>query len=373
MPPVSAHRLPRALLALGLVLLMVAVLGPEAWAAKAAAAGAATAAAGLVKSASMIGPLGISPFLALAAFGVAAALGIWELPPGLEILGHAAMFIALALLGLLLQFGRSTKLTKPLAELLGTGESLFGVAAVVLLMAPHMTATAEPVAKAGIGAGILMLAAGLSALVAIVIMRTALDVLIWLSPIPFVDGLFQLAKLVLTLALVGLAVVFPAAAVVINLVLLVATAFLVRWALRTARFGATVAYDLTLGRLRGKVAMPRDPVVATDLGPFVVFALDVPDVRRRTRGSLEMDAGRWFLTVPRKLGKDRRRPLGDEHQATLTKTWMGLELSLPGTRVLLPSRYKHLYDEVLKETRIQAPTPGAKAARRLPQAAQVSA
>lgn len=372
MPPVSAHRLPRALLALGLVLLMVAVLGPEAWAAKAAAAGSASAAAGLVKSASMIGPLGISPFLALAAFGIAGALGLWELPPGLEILGHAAMFIVLALLGLLLQFGRSTKLTKPLAEFLGTGESLFGVAAVVLLMAPHMAA-AEPVAKAGIGTGILMLAAGLSALIALVIMRTALDVLIWLSPIPFVDGLFQLTKLVLTLALVGLAVVFPTAALVINVVLLVATAFLVRWALRTARFGATVVYDLTLGRLRGKVAMPRDPVVATDLGPFVVFALDVPDVRRRTRGSLEMDAGRWFLTIPRKLGKDRRRPLGDEHQATLAKTWMGLELSLPGTRVLLPPRYKHLYDEVLKETRIQAPTPGAKAARRLPQAAQVSA
>ena len=149
-----ARRAP-ALFASSLSMLAALLIwAPDALAAQGAAG--AVAAASLVKSASVVGPLGISPFFALAGFGLAASLGVWSLPAGLESFGHPAVWIGLVLLGGLLQFGRSTKLTKPLAETLGAGESLFGLVAAVMVMLPHLASTpAAPVAEASAGSTIL--------------------------------------------------------------------------------------------------------------------------------------------------------------------------------------------------------------------------
>lgn len=365
-------RRPHWLLPVGLLTLAaVLLIAPDAYAAKSVAQ--AATAAGLVKSASVVGPLGISPFFALAGFGLAGFLGVWQLPLGLEPFSHPAVWALFLALGLLLQFGRSAKLTKPLAEVVGTGESLFAIVAATMVMVPHFSPPAAA-QQAGVVVGGLMLLAGLSAVVALVILRTALDILIWMSPVPFVDGLFQLVKLAVTIGLVLLAVLFPPAAIVVNLLILVATALLVRWALRTARFGATVVFDVATHKFRDKVAMPRDPAVETDLGPFVAFAMDVPTLPKRTHGRVERDAGRWFLVASRTFGGEGTKVvLGDDPDVQLTKGFLGLELTSPKGRILLPARYKHLDELLFKETRVQ---PGAKPTFEMPRrarAAQASA
>lgn len=329
-------------------LALLMVWAPDATAAQGVAQ--ATAAASMLKSASMIGPLGISPFFALAGFGLAGQLGVWTPPAGLELFSHPAVWVSLILLGGILQFGRSAKLTKPLAEALGTGESVFAIIATIMVMVPHLQLGASPVATAGFTSGALLLVAAVSGVTALIVVRTALDVIIWLSPFPFVDGLFQLVKLAFTLGLVLLAVLFPAAAIVVNLVILVAAIFLVRWALRTAVFGATVGYDLTVGRFRDKVPMPHDPTVHSDLGPFDAFVLDVPGHAKRRAASVEMDAGRWFLKFPRAGRGEGKTSLGDDHELRLTPGLLGLELSGPSGRVLLPPRYKHLAAQIVQQT-----------------------
>lgn len=351
---------------LPLAALAFLLLAPDALAAR---PGAGPGVQSLVKSAAVVGPLGISPFFALAGFGLAASLGVWTPPAGFETFAHPAVWLTLIVLGGLLQFGRSAKLTKPVAEALGTGESLFALVATIMVMVPHFTPA--PVAQAGVAVGALVLLAGLSAVIALVIVRTALDVLIWLSPFPFVDGLFQMVKLAVTVGLVLLAVLFPPAALVVNLLVVVGAIVLARWALRTARFGAAVAYDLSLGRFRDKLEMPRDPAVETDLGPFVAFALAVPGQPKRQAGRVHSDAGRWFFEVPRRFGEPARFSLGDDPDLQLTPGFLGLELSSEAGRVLLPPRYKHLAPRMLKETRLkpgERPSLLAKQSARVPRA-----
>ncbi len=332
-------------------LAILLVLAPDAHAAQRVAQ--TTAAASLLKSASVVGPLGISPFFALAGFGLAGQLGLWTMPQGLEAFAHPAVWLGLIVLGAILQFGRSTKITKPFAEALGTGESLFAVVATGAVMLPHFS-DSGPVAQAGVPTALLLLVAGISAVTAMLVVRTALDIIIWLSPFPFIDGLFQMAKLSLTIGLVMLAVLFPVAAIVVNLMILAVAVLVAKWAIRTARFGATVGYDLTFGRFKAPTQMPRDPAVETDLGPFTSFALDVPGLPKRTATRMHMDAGRWFLTRSGVFGSETKTVFGDDHELQLTPGFLGLELSGPGGRVLLAPRYKPLAPRMLQETRIKS-------------------
>lgn len=343
---VLSKRLRETLLRTGPLLLIAfaCLLSGDAFAAKSGAA--ALTGATLMKSASVVGPLGINPFLAIAGFGAFATFTDWTPPAGMEPLAEPWVWVVFLILGAFLQFGRSTKLTKPIAEALGTGESLIAVVATALVMYPHLTGGVA--AQADLLSGGLMIAVGTTAVMALIIMRTALDIIIWLSPFPFVDAAFQILKAILTVGLVALAVAFPTVAVVINVLLLIATAMLLRWALRTARFGVTIASDLTIGRFKAPLPLPRDEVVKTDLGPFTAFALDVSGVAKRTKGTLELKADRWFFEHD-----GDERPLGDGNKSALTSGFLGAELKTAGGTVLLPPRYKHLIEQISTSTHAQ--------------------
>jgi hypothetical protein len=56
----------------------------------------------LITTATMIGPVGLNPFIALSAFGLASYLELWQLPRSLALLAHPAMWMSLLCLGLLL-------------------------------------------------------------------------------------------------------------------------------------------------------------------------------------------------------------------------------------------------------------------------------
>lgn len=344
----------RTWLVIGAALLAVLLLPPEAVAAKRTAVAAGLTMASAMKTAAVVGPLGISPFFALAAFGVADTLGLWQAPAGLQPLAHPVVWVPMLVLGLVMQFGRSTKITKPFAEALGTGESALALFSLALMIIPQLSGETAPLQKeAGVMSGLLLLTAATTALVVLIVLRTALDVLIWLSPFPFVDFLFQVAKVAVTLGLVALAVVSPLAALIVNALLIAATLVTLRWALRTARFGITVAHDLTVGRFRQEEGMPRDPVVSADLGPFLVFALDVDGMAKRQRTTLSLQAGRWCV---------EGRPIGDADRARITSGILGTELEIDGQTVLFPPRYRHLMTAIADETKAVEAGPTARLA-----------
>lgn len=324
---------------------------------------AASSMQSLLKTAAVVGPLGITPLMALAGIGVAAQLHLWEPPGGLTGLAHPLVWGLLLCLGLLIQFGRSTKITKPVAELLGTGESVLAVVAVALALWPQGPTSAAWVNEAGVGTTLLGMMLFSSTLAVIIVFRTALDFLTWLSPFPFLDFLFQSAKLTLTAGLLLLAVFAPWVAAVANLLLVVLSLILLSWAVRLARFGWLVLRDLTWGRLGPRTQLPRDPTMEDDLGPFVVFAMEVPRVKKRVRCTLHLDAGRWSIEVPRRWGKVERLPLGDGEASELCARLLGLELRSAGGVVLLPSRYRHLMNDIAVYSRAKVAAAKAPALR----------
>lgn len=305
----------------------------------------------LVRSSSVVAPLGISPFFALAALGVAAQLDYWQPPETLGFLSHPLIWAPFILLGLLIQFGRSTKITKPLAEALGTGESVIALVSVGLAMIPIFQNAQHQVVEAGMLSGLFALTVGLCTVGVIIVLRTALDVLTWMSPFPFVDLLFQLVKAITTAILLALAIFAPVVAAVVNLIIFIAAIFALRWALRMANFGLKVTWDLSVGRFGERLAMPRDEVVAEDLGPFMAFVEDVKGLPRRAEVEVRVDAGRWYLKTHG--GGPNSLPLGEADKSVLTRRLTGTLLTSGATTVLFPGRYTHLMNEIAKVTRAE--------------------
>ncbi len=302
----------------------------------------------------ILGPLGLSPFISLGVLGALTHLGVMA-PAGLGLFAHPLVFLGSLMLGVGFLTGRSAKLSKPLVELLGIGESVFvvGVAFVVLLQ-PFFQA-APP--RAGGLAAATGLVLGMALVLAVVVVRTSLDIITWLTPIPTVDAWFQGLKILIAMGFIWAASASSMAAILLNLGLLLLCSFFLGWAVRTLRFGVTAGWDVSqrmLGRLTTRTSLPRDEVMPSDIGPLVAFAQDLEGLKRRSPIELELKAGRWFANESRRSPKKPARPLGDDCQALFLKSWTGTQLCLPGGRVFLPARYNHLIDELAVETKAES-------------------
>lgn len=301
----------------------------------------------------MAGPVGLNPALAIALFGLAVFFGAVPPVPGLEPLFHPAAAFAFLGVGVLLHVGRSAKLSKPFAEAAGLFESLLGVIVTGLLVWPSAHPSGGATLEAGLGTALLIVAASVLGVLSMIVLRTAFDLLIWVTPIPFVDAVFQVLKAVVTLGLVALAIFAPVVAIIVNVVILLGTTLALRWAVRAARYGLTVAYDLTLGALDAAKELPTDPVAEGDVGPFLVFSERIPGIKRRAQGSLECNAGWWIVTFPRTFGEPRTLSLGEAEKAELSSAWNGTTLTTPAGSVLLPPRYRHLHEPLARRTKAQ--------------------
>jgi len=300
---------------------------------------------GLLATAAMVGPVGINPFLGLGGLGIAAWTGAWTPPATVGFVGHPAFWISALVLGVVIKFGRSFKLTKPIAEALGTGESVIGVGVVAVAgLAILQESGVVRVEQSSVILASLLFVMVASTATLLVVVRTAFDILVWLSPFPFVDLLFQALKAAATVVLLFMAVFAPGAAVVLNLLLIVAAALALRWAVRTTVFGVTVAGDLAFGWLRHDVELPRS---GSGLGPFKAFVLEIDGLPSRQRGELAFTGGQWQLNTRGLVGKTESRPLGP---VAFSRGLMGDTVAGANGSVLLPPRYKHLVDELARET-----------------------
>lgn len=158
------------------------------------------------------------------------------------------LLAALAVVGYLANSGK-------LQGLLGKGFRIFEDSSVLvgytLLAIAAMPGGDEgaKVASAGVGggAGLLIPLATMLALAAMMTVRFAFDVLIWLSPFPFVDLLFETAKKLVTLGVLLLYAASPALSALLCVVLLVATGLVAGWAVRVLELYRKVIVNPVLG------------------------------------------------------------------------------------------------------------------------------
>lgn len=299
----------------------------------------------LVMSTAMVAPLGINPLIALGALGFAAHGGHWKAPPGLEVLSLPWVWGTLLLLGFLLKFGRSFKLTKPVAEFIGTSESVLGLISVGLVIWPATESIVSTHFQAGMASQFGLLAYGLLAYSVVCAMRTAFDILIWISPFPLVDAAFQGAKLVLTIGLLLLAIFFPWVALFVNLFIVFASLLALRWALRLTQFASILIRDMVWRKNRMDLLPREDGLHAqNDFGPLMVFNVGHPDWPKRKKLYLWCVNGRWLVGAKPDL--DTARAQMESNGTVLSRGVLGYTLSMDEQKFFIPLRFEPLMNEI---------------------------
>lgn len=100
-----------------------------------------------------------------------------------------------------------------------------------------------PIVQAGLfsdleSSTLILILAALISLVTMMLTRLALDVLIWLSPVPFIDLIFETCKVIFSFAFLAIYFLLsPLVAAILGLLLLVPCLILLPWAVRLLHFG----------------------------------------------------------------------------------------------------------------------------------------
>jgi hypothetical protein len=163
----------------------------------------------------------------------------------------------------------------------------------------------------------ILLAFGVAlGLAAMTTVRFAFDVLIWLSPVPLVDFLFETAKNVFSVGLLVLYLFFPGFATAVAVVFLVVSLFLYGWAIRVVGFSFRIVLRPVLARLvpalRTGLLDPRSAAHAGAPEARIATpaaALGVPGFSKRQVGTLLLTPDGLSFSARPLLGRTRRQPL----------------------------------------------------------------
>lgn len=179
-----------------------------------------------------LAPIALSPFFGMACLsGISLLTTRGVLPEnsflhGHPVLTHPSILIAFAALAILTSLPRLTKVSKPLAQFCDFLEAYAGVVAVIVVQVVGLQANAEPnpgvILPAGLGVVSLdALLAALSAINILVIhaVRFFFELLVWLSPVPLLDALFETANKLFCAGLMFLYAFSPWLALLVNALL----------------------------------------------------------------------------------------------------------------------------------------------------------
>lgn len=208
-----------------------------------------------------LSPLAMSPF-----FGITVLSGLSQLentPWGGAILAdytmvaqnpvlkHPATFWVFLVLTILTSLPRMTKVSKPIAQALDWVESYSVLLMTLIMFGIGMSMTessgatgeaavfSEHSAMTPVQAGVFSLTLGGLLMVAAIVnfvvvksVRFMFEMLIWISPIPFVDAVFEILNKTVCLGLLILYAISPLAALAVNLMIFAACMVVYRWAKR---------------------------------------------------------------------------------------------------------------------------------------------
>ena len=236
-------------------------------------------------------------------------------------LGNEWLFGAFLLLTLLTSLPRLTKVSKPFAQAVDRLETyaviviLLTIKFVMSMDQPGETATGqESIAMMQVQVmhfGIISFSLDTLLSIAMVInilvinsVKFFFEFLVWLTPVPFLDAVFEVANKSLCAALMAVYAFNPAIATGINLVLLLVAALMLRWISRRVRFYRTMILDPILAKVWTRWGTPKRPELIVfpqdDLGPFP--AKSRLRLTSSPEGLLLKDANRWLpkksLVIP---------------------------------------------------------------------------
>ncbi len=305
--------------------------GKDFSAEKVTAANTWLASSGVAEWMGPLAPVAISPF-----FGVTclSALALW----GPESLSNNALvgstgplknewlFIAFAVLTTITSVPRFTKVSKPFAQAV---DQLEAYSVIVILLAIKVTASLEASSAdtdvAMIQMGFMSFTAdtllALAMVINIVVINSVkffFEFLVWLTPVPMLDGIFEICNKTLCAALLAVYAFSPTLATIINLCLLVMAAIVFRWINRQVRFYRTMVLDPVLSSVFGSYGIPKHKELVVfsreAIGPFK--AKSKLKLRRDDTGDgWTLHEGLWWMP-------SKSHPLPADCNPSICKGWV---------------------------------------------------
>ena len=268
-------------------------------------------ASGLTELLGPLTPLALSPF-----FGVTclSAISLWgpEWANSSPMLGangalrSETIFVTFLILTIISSVPRFTKVSKPFAQAV---DRLEAYAVIIILLVVKITAAVEtpgdePVAMLKMG----ILSMSFDTFLAIAMITNILiinsvkfffEFLAWLTPIPFLDALFELCNKTLCLGLMAIYAFSPTLATIINLAFFVVALIMFRWIYRRTLFYRSMVLDPVLARLWPPYAKPKNAELVvfnrTDLGKFAAKSrLRLMYCEEKSAGWI-LQESRWWL------------------------------------------------------------------------------
>ena len=255
-------------------------------------------------------PVALSPFFGVACLSGLSLFGGSWVASGNPLIGpdsplhDTRVFGVFLVLTLLTSIPRLTKVSKPFAQAADQLESWSGVITMLVLrymISSESAVTEEPVALVQLGLFsfsadlALMLAAAVNIFV-ISAVRFFCEVLIWLTPVPMLDAVFELCNKMVCATLMALYASSPVLALTLNAGIFLAALLVFGWVHRREIFFRTMLFDF----LRASWGSPR-PGDASSLIVFPVRAVGA--IKARARCELRPTDGGWMLTYHRWFGR----------------------------------------------------------------------
>lgn len=255
-------------------------------------------------------PVALSPFFGVACLsGLSLFGGDWVaqsnplIGPNSPLHDNRVFFIFL-ILTLLTSIPRLTKVSKPFAQAADHLESWSGI--ITMLVLRYMVSSetmAENAPVAVVQSGlisfsadfVLMLAAAVNIFV-ISTVRFFCEVLVWLTPVPVLDAVFELSNKVICATLAALYAWSPLLALSLNAAIFFGALLVFGWVHRREIFFRILLFDL----LRAWMSSP-NPELASSLTVFPVRCVGA--ISARARCQLHAVEGGWMLTYHRWFGR----------------------------------------------------------------------
>ncbi len=212
-------------------------------------------------------PLALSPFFGMTCLSALAMWGPDWLPARGWLdangpLNNPWVFGIFLTLTILTSLPRFLKVTKPLAQLAEQAETY---SVLIILFAVRFVAASTNEAVVDESIFPLPVAAGLGQMTTEMLLYTALvinvivinavkvffELLIWMTPFPMVDAIFETGNKTVSGAMMALYAFSPLLATILNLVLFVAAAVVFRWVTRQVTFYRTILVDYATSLLLG--------------------------------------------------------------------------------------------------------------------------
>ena len=203
-----------------------------------------------------LAPVALSPFFGIACLSGMALYGQGWVSAENAFLGansplsNSTVFWTFLILTLVTSVPRFTKVSKPFAQAVDQVEAWAGIITLLALKLMMGAAPPEPdqvaMLQAGIGSvtidGLLMIAAAMNIFV-INTVKFFFEVLIWITPIPTIDAIFEVANKSICAVLMAIYGYSPVLATAINLTMFVLAALIFRWAYRREVFYRVILVD----------------------------------------------------------------------------------------------------------------------------------